>query len=258
MVGHVASHVGTRPGHRPALPAEVAEEIRLLVEPGDVFITRKNHRLTNYFFPGYWVHAALYLGDAASLERLGIHEHPEVRPRWHRLLTSDGDEPRRVLEALEDGVRLRSLHSPLRCDALVVLRPRLSRDDVAQAPTRALVQEGKPYDFDFDFTRSDRLVCTEVIYRSYGDVGGIRFELTRRAGRLTLAAEDLLRVGVERGYFEPVALFAPAFVARLVTGCETRSVLRVSLQEPDADALKNPTVNATRPAPDRPAQAAVE
>ena len=149
--------------------------------------------LTDYFLPGYWPHAALYLGSPDDLERMGLRQHEELMPRWRRLLALDRDEPRRVLEAMRDGVCLRSLRNPFRADALTVVRPQVGDDDIARAIGRGMEHEGKPYDFDFDFSRSDRLVCTEVVYRSYDGIGGMHFAMTRRAGRLTIAAEDLLR-----------------------------------------------------------------
>lgn len=225
----MVSDVHTRRGHRPGLPPGVAEELRGLLQPGDVLVTRKEHVMTNYFLPGYWPHAALFLGDSAALERLGIQDHPELRPRWARLLALDPDEPRRVLEALKDGVWIRSLNSPFGSDAIVALRPRLAPNDVAQAIARGMFHEGKSYDFDFDFTRSDRLVCTEVVYRSYEGIGGVRFELSRRAGRLTLAAEDLLRMALERNVFEPLAVFAPTRASHLLFASEADDALRATM-----------------------------
>ena len=58
----------------------------------------------------------------------------------------------------------------------------------------------------FDFFRSDRLVCTEVIYRAFDGVGGISIPLRERAGRPTLSAEDLLDLAVDGGGFMPVAV----------------------------------------------------
>jgi hypothetical protein len=185
--------------------------------------------MTNYFLPGYWPHAALFLGEPAALERLGIHEHPEVRSRWGRMLAADADERRRVLEALKDGVRIRSLRSPFGSDAIAAIRPQLATRDIAQALARGMFHEGKSYDFDFDFTRSDRLVCTEVVYRSYEGIGGVRFELSRRAGRLTLAAEDLLRMALDRNVFEPLAVFAPTRAAHLLRGCAAEEALRATM-----------------------------
>ena len=69
---------------------------------------------------------------------------------------------------------------------------------------------GKSYDFDFDFARSDRMVCTEVVYRSFEGIGGIAFELTRRAGRMTLSAEDLLKKAIDQNGFTVHAVYCPA------------------------------------------------
>lgn len=232
-VSRLVSDVYTKSDHQPALPAPVAEQLRQVLQPGDVLITRKEHALTNYFLPGYWPHAALYLGSGEQLQALGIADHENVKPRWRRLLECDPHEQRRVLEALKDGVWIRSLTSPLTSDAIVVLRPQLDRSDVSRALCRGLFHDGKPYDFDFDFTRSDRLVCTEVVYRSYENVGGIRFELTPRAGRLTLAAEDLIRMALDRQHFEPLAAFVPSQADRFLIGSEAEAAIRKSMAVDD-------------------------
>lgn len=52
---------------------------------------------------------------------------------------------------------------------------------------------GNPYDFSFDFNDASLQVCTELIYRAYDGVDGISFELTERAGVMTLSAEDVAR-----------------------------------------------------------------
>ena len=94
------------------------------------------------------------------------------------------------------------------------------------ALARGLFHEGKPYDFDFDFTRSDRLVCTEVVYRSYGGVGGVSFSLTRRAGRLTLAAEDLVDMALARQFFDTLAVVAPQLIVGVATGSDAEHIIR--------------------------------
>jgi hypothetical protein len=223
-----------RRGHQPALPEDVTDEVRGLLRPGDVILNRKEFAMTNYFLPGYWPHAALYLGTSDDLERMGLRQHEELVPRWRRLLALDADEPRRVLEAMRDGVCLRSLRNPFLADALVVMRPRIDESDIARAIGRGMQHEGKPYDFDFDFSRSDRLVCTEVVYRSYDGIGGMRFAMTRRAGRLTIAAEDLLRMALDRDSFEPVAIYAPAWQPRLVRCPDVDPVLRATLASQSA------------------------
>ena len=217
--------VNTRPGYQPHLPEPIVTELRELLRPGDVLITRKEHVATNYFLPGYWKHAALYLGEPAALQRLGIADHENVRPRWSQILAPDGPHPHRVLEALKDGVWIRSSTSPFTADSILAIRTRLPKDDVAAALVRGFLHEGKPYDFDFDFTRADRLVCTEVVYRSYDGIAGITFPLTRRAGRLTLSAEDLARMSQKHEHFEPLAVFIPSHSPRLLVGQEAQSAL---------------------------------
>jgi hypothetical protein len=232
LVASLAADIYTRPRYHPQLPPAVIVRLGRLLRPGDVLITRKEHAATNYFLPGYWKHAALYLGTPAALTRLGIRKHENVRPRWSRLLSPDEPRPRRVLEAMKDGVWIRSVASPLAADAIVAIRPRLSRKDVAAALARGLFHEGKPYDFDFDFTRADRLVCTEVVYRSYEGIGGISFVLTRRAGRLTLSADDLVRMAMERAHFEPLAVFAPTHSTQLVGGRKAEAALEQARETP--------------------------
>jgi hypothetical protein len=232
LVASLAAGIYTHPGHHPQLPQAIVDRLGRLLKPGDVLITRKEHAATNYFLPGYWKHAALYLGTPLGLRRLGIADHENVRPRWARLLSPEERYPRRVLEAMKDGVWIRSVASPLAADAIVAIRPRLSRDDVAAAIARGMFHEGKPYDFDFDFTRADRLVCTEVVYRAYDGIGGMRFELTRRAGRLTLSAEDLVRMALEHTQFEPLAVFVPTHSAQLIGGKKAQCTLQRSCEAP--------------------------
>lgn len=226
LFSSMAAEKYLRSGHRPRLPEAVAGELCGLLRPGDVIVCRKEHAVTNYFLPGYWKHVALYLGTAADLRRLGIAEHEHVRPRWSQLLSEKRRPAERVLESMKDGVRIRGVDSALGCDAVVAIRPRLDSQDVAAALARGMFHEGKPYDFDFDFTRADRLVCTEVVYRSYDGVGQISFELTRRAGRLTLSAEDLVAMSLGRVHFEPVAAFTPDHGAELAAGEEAEALLR--------------------------------
>ncbi len=91
------------------------------------------------------------------------------------------------------------------------------------------------YDFKFDFAAAPKQVCTEVVYRSYEGLGGMHFELTRRAGRETLSAEDLLSLAIGQQSFELVAVYCNKFSDELLTGSEMKDVLRQTMSEP-ADA----------------------
>ena len=89
----------------------------------------------------------------------------------------------------------------------VVLRPTLAIGSIRQGIERAMLHEGKMYNFDFDFFNSDRLVCSEVPYRAYDGLESLRFPLRERAGRKTLSVEDLLDFALDTGAFEPAAMF---------------------------------------------------
>ncbi|NND96653.1 MAG: hypothetical protein HKN47_04910 [Pirellulaceae bacterium] len=193
--GRVVGRVSTSLSHVPQLPVTICEELKQIIRPGDVFITRKEFAATNYFLPGYWPHAVFYIGDGE------------------------------VVEAQADGVRRRTLDSPFGNDAICVIRPNLDAVLIEEAITRAKSHVGKPYDFDFDFTRGDRLVCTEVVYRSYEGLGGTTFKLSRRAGRETLSAEDLLRMSMKNVTFGQVAVFCPERANRILTATEMADVL---------------------------------
>ena len=189
-----------------------------LLRPGDVLVTRHDHAFTNLFLPGYWPHAALYIGSEDDRRRMQIELDPERDARWI------GD--RRVLEALKDGVLFRPLEETLAVDAVAVIRPQLDEAELAQAITRAADHEGKLYDFDFDFFRSDRLVCTEVIYRAYDGLGPMRLPLTERSGRPTLSAEDLLDLAVDGQGFDPIAICgAPTCPESLIEGDGARGAI---------------------------------
>jgi hypothetical protein len=208
LAGSVVANIYVRPGHRPALPPEIVAQLRERIAPGDVLVTRKEFALTNYFLPGYWPHAAMFLGQIDELERRGLSKHQHFERRWPKLLACDAQERGRVLEAMKDGVLVRSLRSPCGTDSVVVLRPQLDPMLINEALTRGMFHEGKCYDFGFDFTRSDRLVCTEVVYRSYEGLGPVKFTLLPRAGRMTLAAEDLVNMALRSEHFRVAAVYA--------------------------------------------------
>jgi hypothetical protein len=102
----------------------------------------------------------------------------------------------------------------------------LDREHVAAALAQALMHEGKPYDFDFDFCASHRLVCTEVVYRGYYGIGGVQFNLNRHAGRFALAAGDILRMALARNYFEILAAYSLPHAPTLQTATAAHDLVQ--------------------------------
>jgi hypothetical protein len=240
-IGTGMAEVFVRPGHTPSLPREIRHQLVQLLRPGDVLVVRKEFAATNYFLPGYWPHVALYLGRASDIAGHGIADRDHVRPRMEKLARvcpisgvlvpneahawSDGGEHPCVLEAMKDGVKIRSINSPFNSDSVVVVRPLLEAEAVGCALDQAMMHEGKAYDFDFDFCASHRLVCTEVVYRAYEGVAGVQFDLRRHVGRFALAANDILRMAIARRYFELVAVYSPAHAPTVQTGAAAAAIV---------------------------------
>jgi hypothetical protein len=191
-----------QPG-QPQGPKRVTPEIRdaalALARPGDVFITRHDDALSNLFLPGFWPHAALFFGSEAA-------------------------GPASFLEAKKDGVRFRPAAETLAVDRFLILRPPLGEAAVAAALERAACHAGKLYDFVFDFRKSDRLVCTEVVYRAYH--GEIDFRLIESGGRLCLPAEELIDQALALGF--RVVAIANLDTPGLLTGSAAEAALLAS------------------------------
>jgi len=190
----VATYLGdTRIVSRPPfITAGQIEAIQPRLEPGDILLERANWYLSNPGLPGFWKHAALYVGRLEDLKRLGIADDPNVQQHLadYLLAAPDGRE-KTVIEAVSEGVLLNSLTKSLCADYAAVLRPRVSGRQAATAITRAFANLGKPYDFNFDFEDTTKLVCTQVVYLSYRDA--LSFELQRILGRTTMPANEIAR-----------------------------------------------------------------
>ncbi len=188
---------------------EIREQLRQFLKPGDVFVTRHKYALTNVFLPGFWPHSAIYIGTENEREALGIEVSTQIQEKWQGSICT--------FEALKDGVRMRTLENTLAVDGFVVLRPTVSQKGIKQAIERVIAHEGKQYNFDFDFFRSDRLVCTELTYRAYDEIEHMKIELKERAGRPTLSAEDLCDLALDTQMFDAVAIFGVQNVNDLET-----------------------------------------
>jgi hypothetical protein len=200
--------------HQYLIGQQLREHVNGMMQPGDIIISRKNWYLSNIGLPGFWPHAILYLGTPDKLSRYFddpavlawlADEHGSPLPfadwlaaqypkAWEAYGGRDHDEPKRVIEAVSEGVVFSSL-AACAGDYMAALRPKLSKLDKAKAIADAFSNWGKPYDFDFDFATDHALVCTELVYRAYRSAAsktGVDMPLVEMAGRLTLPANELV------------------------------------------------------------------
>jgi hypothetical protein len=172
---------------------EQVRQLRAKLRPGDVMLERRNWFLSNAFLPGYWPHSAVYVGTPDDIRKLGLDRDPRVQKHWRDFVQRDEHGREYVIiEAVSEGVVFTALeHSVGEADSAAFIRPNIAPDHIKEAIARAFNHVGKPYDFEFDFFSTDKLVCSELVYRAYD--GDIHFPLVDVMGRKTLPPVEIVR-----------------------------------------------------------------
>jgi len=190
---------------------EQVHELQLQLQPGDILLVRHEWYLSNIGLPGYWPHAALYIGTREERQayfdddaiREWVRSQGEPSGDFEKLLMSRGSERYqesitaahgervRVIEAISEGVSYTSLEHAGGGDSLAVLRPNRNKLIKARAILRAFHFAGRPYDFDFNFLTDASLVCTELVYKAYEGEGGLQLPLETVMGRPVLPANRI-------------------------------------------------------------------
>ena len=201
------------------------EQVRELLPellPGDVIITRREWFLSNVGLPGFWSHAAFYIGTAeerrkyftdeevarwvetqggvrGDLEALLQEKYPTAYARF--VEPDEAGDMRRVIEAVGEGVIFTTAEHAIGADSIAILRPNLPPLEKAMAIVRSFHYSGRPYDFNFDFRTDSTLVCSELIYKSYEPTSetpfamkGLDLPLTKVAGRPVTAPNDIAKM----------------------------------------------------------------
>lgn len=187
------------------------------LKAGDVLIERREWYLSNIGLPGFWPHAALFIGrpeerayleednavkawvksegiESGSFEELLATKYPEVYQE--SLGKDESSHDYRVLEAMSEGVVFTSLEHSANADSLAVLRPRLSNVDIAKGLLTSLKYKGRPYDFNFDFRTDSTVVCSELVYYTYQptkDKEGLFFPVTTTLGRPVVTPNNIIK-----------------------------------------------------------------
>jgi hypothetical protein len=202
--------------------AQIAE-MRKVMRPGDVLVERRNWYLSNVGLPGFWPHAALFVGTPDEIRAL-FDRDPDTRARfgsfsehlakkhpnvWSALQGKDTQShPHAILEAVSEGVVVSSFEHSCGADYVAALRPRLPLVEVAAALDRAFDFFGRPYDFNFDFGTDDQVVCSELVVKAYEpktpEGPGLRIPFITVAGRRAVPPTELVRAfGSDRGKESP-------------------------------------------------------
>lgn len=117
---------------------------------GDIILRTYDHYLDGAIIPGFYSHAALYLGDDL------------------------------IIHAVADGIIYTDPYEFAKCDGLAIIRPNVGYGFIERACKYAIDQLGKEYDFWFNFDNENTYCCTELVYWSYKDVLPIKPKLIKK------------------------------------------------------------------------------
>lgn len=121
-------------------------EILNVLKPGDVLLRTYIHYVGSKMVPGYWSHAAVYVGDDKVIHMLGA------------------------------GITEEDILTFMRCDAIKILRFK-DPSKVEEAIQKAKEYLSKGSDYDFGFIQGDEnLYCSELIFMIYSCPEAIQYK----------------------------------------------------------------------------------
>lgn len=128
-------------------------QLRNCVKPFDILLTKSRFKLTDRLIPGYFNHAAIYLGSEAA----HLDQRSDRSSTW-----PSEDEP--VLEAVRSGVRVTTFEDCINADTVAVLRDDTLQDVRRQhIVQRAILEFGKGYDSWFESDSGERQFCSKLV-----------------------------------------------------------------------------------------------
>jgi len=180
------------------------KEIETRIQPGDIMFQRRNWYVSNIGMPGFWTHAAIYVGSLNDLDEYFEKESYNnfnmtfsdyLKANFPQVYKKKLSKEITTIEAKAVGVVMLSMEESGATDYLAFVRPKLSKEDKMFAILSSFEHYGKKYDFNFDFITDDTIVCTELVYKSYLNNSikdGLNYNLTKVSGRWMLAPNDMV------------------------------------------------------------------
>lgn len=178
------------------------DSIIKLLQPGDIFVKRDDHFISNIGIKGFWKHSAIYLGSLELLDSnfSGLpmlnHSKPSEYILAHFPLVYEKMKGQKnmILEAIGKGVTINTIEHIVFVDYVTGLRPNLSKNDVFKSLLIGFEYLNFPYDFLFDFFDDSELVCSELIYNMYrprSDKAGVTFLYSKVMGHPFSSPTDI-------------------------------------------------------------------
>jgi uncharacterized protein YycO len=135
---HTPLFLTYKPQHHKVKGSQV-REILNVIAPGDILLRRYNGYLNTLLTPGFWGHAALYIGDGFIIHAIGV------------------------------GVVREDILDFCRCDSICVLRPEVDGKSKEAAINKAIALENALTEYDYAFVDDNgKVYCSEMIQECYG------------------------------------------------------------------------------------------
>lgn len=154
------------------------DRVLAVAKPADAFVTRTRGCLINLPIPGFWSHAALYLGEGLVLEATGCGVHTTSLKTFMLGKTPVAGE-----------------EIALGKDFMRVLTPNfeISETQRREIACLGLKQCGLPYDYGFEFA-TNAFYCAEVVWWTYLRIMNFEPFETQNTLKISYATPDDLAV----------------------------------------------------------------
>jgi hypothetical protein len=231
VFGNSAGLFQTRKGKLHGLPSKEVQSLAGKIQALDILLEKTPFRLTDKFIPGHYGHVAIWAGTEKELRDLDVWDSlPQLYEAAKTNYSYAGPgfqeairDGRHIIEALRPGVQINTMQHFLNIDDLAVIRPRycagptgtscLNPADKRHYLIEAFKQIGKDYDFNFDVNTRNRIVCSEIAYRTYFNLD---FKTTRTLGNYSISPDQVaIQADEATDPFYPVLLY---FDGRQISG----------------------------------------
>jgi len=187
--------VGNGIGIFHGLPNGVKNAKTLLpnLKPFDIILVKSPDHLTGKLVPGYFGHAAIWLGPRSAKRFI-----PSGKLKFEKQQSETAVKS--VVEVLRSGVKISSLEEFADGEDFLVLRIKnLSKSQKRSILVNVRKQLHKGYDFNFDIESPEAISCTELIFLAYDFID---WQVRYTWLRFTISPVDLAFTALNSEQFE--------------------------------------------------------
>ncbi len=180
------------------------QQIKDSLRPGDIIIKRNDEQLSNVGIPGFWTHSGIYLGSLEQLDSCfkgtailkGQSPSAYIQENYPEAYEKLEGKKGLIIEAIGKGVVINPVEHIAKVDYLAALRTTLSSEDIFKSLLTAFEYLGTPYDYLFDFSNDNKLVCSELVFLSFSaspNKQGVKFMMGDLNGETFLSPNDMAK-----------------------------------------------------------------